>query len=108
MATIQLDRPRKIKFGFNAIGHMKSNFGITNPMEAFQGMENGDLSIIKMFIECCLIGDDEGLTSNAVGDYMDAIDFDKLADIMKEAVEESSWFQSAKKKAAKGKKTGKK
>jgi len=111
MASIQLDKPRRLKFGFNAMEHLKLHFGFKNPMQAFVEMEEGDVSILKAILESCLVGDNDGLNSVLIGDlmdnYLDQFGLDKFQEVLKVAIEESAWFRAAKKQAAKAEKEAK-
>jgi len=97
MAFIDLDRPRKLKLGFNSLAFLKSEHGFKNFQDVFKEMQLGDITLIPVFLQALMIGDHEGLDSsqinNLLDDYIDKNGVEKLKDILQEAVTESSFVK---------------
>ena len=110
MALIQLDRPRKLKFGFNALEFIETKLEIDHIDLVFKLLENGKLSIIKTLLEACMIGDNINptISSDVFGDmldeYLDKHGLDKLTEVLKATIEESSFANASKKQMEKDKK----
>ena len=108
MAFIQLDKPRRLKFGFNALEYIETKTGIDNIDDVFKLLEKGKISVLKTILEACMIGDNLNIDSLLFGDmldeYLDKHGLDKLGDVLKETMEESAFIKASKKQSAKEKK----
>lgn len=111
MAFIQLDKTRRLRFGFSAFSYLKDVYGAESIEDFFKTLHKGDLTVISNFIEACISGDNEGLDlkkfKDMLDDYMEKNGIEKLMALMNETIEESALFKEMKKKQAeqaKGKK----
>ena len=107
MAFIQLDRARRLKFGFNALEFIEIKTGIDNIEQVFSLLEKGKISVLKTILEACMIGDNESISSLVFGDmldeYLEKHGLDELSKVLKETIEESAFFKASKKQSPKGK-----
>lgn len=104
MAFIQLDKPRRLRFGFSAFDYLKTVFGAEGIEDFFKTLHKGDLTVIANFLEACISGDNEGLDlkkfKDMLDDYIEKNGFEKLTHLMNEVIEESALFKEMKKKQA--------
>ena len=104
---IQLDRPRQMRFGFNAIAFLRTAHNVETLDKLFTSMSKGDLSSVLMLVEACLVGDNTGLTSEGLGflldEYIEKNSMEKLTEILKETISNSMLAKDMNKKKAKAK-----
>jgi hypothetical protein len=102
MAFIQLDRPRRLRFGFSAFDYLKTVFGAVGIEDFFKNLNKGDLTVVSNFVEACISGDNDGLDlknfKNLLDDFVEKNGIDKLMELINETIEESALFKEMKKK----------
>jgi hypothetical protein len=102
---IQLDRPRQMRFGFNAIAFLRTAHNIETLETLFTSMSKGDLSSVLILVEACLVGDNAGLTTEALGfmldEFIEKNSMEKLTELLKETINNSMLAKDLNKKKAK-------
>lgn len=102
MSFIDLDKPRRLRFGFSAFGHLKDVYGITEIEPFFKGLEKGDLTVIPKLVDACLSCDYDGLSKEKVNilldEYLEKNGLDGITKVINEVITESAIFKEAKKK----------
>jgi hypothetical protein len=100
--TFKNDKPRQLRFGFNSMAYLKSAHKIEKIQDLFSMIESGDLTMVSVLIEACLVGDNDNLDTKKLNfmldDYMQDHGFDSLMKIVKETVEDSAIFKEGNKK----------
>lgn len=110
--TFKGEKPRRLRFGFNAMGFLTSAHGISDITVLVADLEKGYISNFSILMEAFLVGDNEGLSTEKLNDLLDDFIADegleKLGKLIEETMQESAIFKDAARKKAKAGKKNKK
>jgi len=100
--TIELDRPRNLRYGMNALVKIEEMIG-----RPISKLENISIKDMRTIIYAGLFHEDKNLSPEKVGELIDEFsDINTVAEKLGEAMTEAFGTKNAKRAAAKAEKTG--
>ena len=77
-------KERTLKYNLNAFAEMEEKYGSVD--EALQAMEKGSIKAVRFMLWIGLVHEDKALTEEHVGDLIDILDMEEIAEKMNKVI----------------------